>query len=96
MTHRPPRRDHRLGSAGSEIDDSKTLVTEGNACIGIDPDAAVVGPTVHQCRGHRRRQSTKPIGAGRRCRVEDAGYPAHAGSAQPSAQHARNRFAGPS
>ena len=91
--HHPPAagRDHRLRSARSEIDDGQTPVTERHSCVGVDPEATVVGPTMLHGRGHGRRQGAQPVGTRRRGRVEDAGDPAHGGSAQPSTCRVRRR-----
>ena len=77
-------RDHWLRSAHSEIDDSQTPVPERHSCVSVDPEATVVGPTMLHGRSHGRRQGAQPVGTRRRGRVEDAGDPAHAGSARPS------------
>ena len=84
--HHPPAtgRDHGLCAARTEIDYRKTPVTERHPCVSIDPDATVVGPAMLHGRCHGRCQGSKPVGTRRGAWVEDAGYPAHARSAQPS------------
>src|SRR5262249_30393950 len=49
------RRDHRLMACGRKIDDGEAAVRKGNACVGINPHAMIVGTAISDALGHRDR-----------------------------------------
>src|SRR5262249_23320563 len=70
------RRDHRLMAGCREVDDRESAVGEGNAGLGIAPEAMIVGTAIGDAVGHHDRVAFKPFARGG-CKSQNAGNAAH-------------------
>src|SRR2546430_7103925 len=68
-------RCHRLMAGGRQVDDRQPAEPEGNAGVGVDPFAGVVGATMHERVGHPPHSGREIVRS--RGRSDETGQPAH-------------------
>ncbi len=68
---------HRLGAAGTEIDDCESALTQYHAAFSLDPDVTGIRPAMPQRLDHGFADRAQRVGRGRRAPVDHAGDAAH-------------------
>src|SRR5260370_34820288 len=68
---------HRLGAAGTEIDDGESALTQYHAAFSFDPDVTGIRPAMPHRLDHGFADRAQRVGRGRRAPVDHAGDAAH-------------------